>query len=205
MRFKDVLLSSVVAVLLTVVCATTAQAAVTHIISGGKLTGATDIDVSGTLYNVTFVDDAYINFNTKPYTFPTWLNEQSEAEAFANALLDQVFLDVKVNGDNYAFDNNPALTFGCDVSVCESHIAYQVFGEVPFTVYAENTDFFGSGDGVSTSSWHEQENLANESTANWAVFSQASVAAVPEPSSYAMLLAGLGLLGFAKRRQQSNH
>lgn len=30
-----------------------------------------------------------------------------------------------------------------------------------------------------------------------------SVAAVPEPSTYAMLLAGLGLLGLAKRREQS--
>lgn len=32
--------------------------------------------------------------------------------------------------------------------------------------------------------------------------SSSSVAAVPEPETYAMLLAGLGLLGWAKRRQQ---
>ena len=30
-----------------------------------------------------------------------------------------------------------------------------------------------------------------------------SVAAVPEPETYAMLLAGLGLIGFSARRRQS--
>ena len=32
-----------------------------------------------------------------------------------------------------------------------------------------------------------------------------SVAAVPEPETYAMLLAGLGLLGFASRRRNQKH
>jgi hypothetical protein len=41
-------------------------------------------------------------------------------------------------------------------------------------------------------------------TAVAAPFSIGSVAAIPEPESYAMLLAGLGALGFMGRRRQTN-
>jgi hypothetical protein len=36
------------------------------------------------------------------------------------------------------------------------------------------------------------------------VYSSQHVASVPEPESYAMLLAGLGALGFMARRRKSN-
>lgn len=39
---------------------------------------------------------------------------------------------------------------------------------------------------------------------NWDVSQDLAIAAVPEPETYAMLLAGLGLLGFAARRRQQN-
>lgn len=38
---------------------------------------------------------------------------------------------------------------------------------------------------------------------NWDLVFQTQVAAVPEPETYAMLLAGLGLLGFAARRKKA--
>lgn len=39
---------------------------------------------------------------------------------------------------------------------------------------------------------------------NWDVSQDLAITAVPEPETYAMLLAGLGLLGFAARRRQQN-
>lgn len=39
---------------------------------------------------------------------------------------------------------------------------------------------------------------------NWNVSQDLVITAVPEPETYAMLLAGLGLLGFAARRRQQN-
>lgn len=39
---------------------------------------------------------------------------------------------------------------------------------------------------------------------NWNVSQDLAITAVPEPETYAMLLAGLGLLGFAARRRQQN-
>ncbi|WP_292917955.1 PEP-CTERM sorting domain-containing protein [Nitrosomonas sp.] len=38
----------------------------------------------------------------------------------------------------------------------------------------------------------------------WSVNQDLAITAVPEPETYAMLLAGLGLLGFAARRRQQN-
>ncbi|MDZ4223643.1 MAG: PEPxxWA-CTERM sorting domain-containing protein [Methylotenera sp.] len=38
----------------------------------------------------------------------------------------------------------------------------------------------------------------------WAVWSPSTVAAIPEPSTYAMMLAGFGLMGFMIRRRKTN-
>ena len=46
--------------------------------------------------------------------------------------------------------------------------------------------------GVSNVTWH---------TDNFSVIDDVTTNAVPEPETYAMMLAGLGLLGFATRRK----
>ena len=43
-----------------------------------------------------------------------------------------------------------------------------------------------------------------DQTGNAGILSQNTVAAIPEPETYAMLLAGLGLMGFVARRRQRN-
>ena len=44
--------------------------------------------------------------------------------------------------------------------------------------------------------------ILTSSNGDWGVVD--NVTAVPEPETYAMLIAGLGLLGFAARRRQQN-
>jgi hypothetical protein len=56
--------------------------------------------------------------------------------------------------------------------------------------------------------FHSQQNsgtvIDNQSTYNHAfVIDNLSVSAVPEPETYAMMLAGLGLMGFMGRRRKA--
>jgi hypothetical protein len=54
--------------------------------------------------------------------------------------------------------------------------------------------------------WHDSFGIESASENGYALFRSkiAAVAAVPEPETYAMLLAGLGLIGAAVRRRRSN-
>src|SRR5688572_27474840 len=71
-----------------------AEAAVLQV-SGGELTGALEVDVGGTLYNVAFVEGTCVDLfsgcdEVSDFTF-TSLGGATQA---SQALLDQVFLDV---------------------------------------------------------------------------------------------------------------
>src|SRR3954465_15827217 len=79
-------------------------------ISGGELTGASEVNVGGTLYNVEFVDGScnslFSGCIDASFTFHT----ASTAAAAAQALIDQVFTD----GPQGNFDSRPELTVGCE-------------------------------------------------------------------------------------------
>lgn len=91
--------------------------ATTLTVTGGILTGATQVDVGGVFYDVTFIagtcaavftgcDDPATDF-----TFTT----QAAALAATQALLDQVLIDVPGLGN---FDSIPSLTAGCTIATC---------------------------------------------------------------------------------------
>jgi len=112
--------------LITLVGPMVVNAAPTLIVSStGQLTGARDVEVGGVLYDVTFTEgtctQVFGTCETSSFTFHT----RDEALLAAQALLDQVFLDVAQG----AFDSNAALTFGCDVTtLCVPLTAYAVPG-----------------------------------------------------------------------------
>lgn len=69
-----------------------------------------------------------------------------------------------------------------------------------------NGDYFkvgGSYDGAATASGHLFLGFLDNDSFNNSGFVTATVGAVPEPGSYAMLMAGLGALGLAVRRRGS--
>ena len=75
-------------------------------VSNGQLTGATGVDVDGTLWDVVFSDGAW------DFSSGTGLpaSTKEEADLFSRALLDQVLLDSTLG----LFDSDPETTNGCE-------------------------------------------------------------------------------------------
>ena len=97
-----------------------AKAAMIWLWDGTELTGASNVDVGGTLYDVTFEDGTCIevfsgcNDAAEDFAFTTSANAQLAAQA----LLDQVFLDPNSSGGGAPdhFDSIPDKTLGCTLS-----------------------------------------------------------------------------------------
>src|SRR5262245_52041146 len=90
------------------------------LIVAGKLFGASDVDVNGTLYNVMFVDGTCIALfsgcdEASDFTFQT----EADARAASQALGDQVFFNSQgpIGVPPIEFDTTPGLTAGCVITV----------------------------------------------------------------------------------------
>ena len=96
---------------MVVAMAVSPASAATLIVDGaGRLIGAADVDVGGTLYDVEFADGSCTSLfdgcdSIDDFTFVT----QAEATAAAQALLDQVLVD----GPAGQFDSVPSQVAGC--------------------------------------------------------------------------------------------
>jgi len=172
-------------------------------VSGGILFGASDVDVGGTLYDVSFADGACASVfgqcDNSHFTF----TDQTSAIAASHAILDQVLLD----GASGTFDASPILTNGCDSNNnCDVYTPYTTYP------YPTPTDPNVGLHNALARNWSIQSSdgvfcCTNSSTtfdttttayATWAVWTP--VVPTPLPAGFPLLISGLAGIGLVGRR-----
>jgi hypothetical protein len=177
-----------------------ASRAVTLQVDGsGILTGATGVNVGGTLYDVQFLDGSCISLftgcdATDDFAFAT----RADAGIAAQALLDQVFTDTNLG----QFDSDVDQTNGCTNSglgFCSVFSPYETGLSGVAVVDVENF-FLEDADQIGDLPIPPDFDSTPNPAYTFAVWSLASV---PEPGTLGLL--GLGLLGLGlTRRQRAN-
>ena len=170
-----------------------APAATLHVDGNGILTGASGVNVGGTLYDVRLADGSCVSLFTdcddaaQDFAFTS----SSAASLAAQALLDQVFIDA-IHGQ---FDSQPDLTHGCGLpGFCSTYTPYATTEGVVAIVSAEN--FFSGIDSVIEIPIPSAFDTAPLSSTTFAVWSAATV---PAPGTLGLLV--LGLIGGAVTRR----
>ena len=167
--------------------------------SSGQLTGATGVNVNGSFYDVTFAEGScnslFGGCDPGLFTF----HDQTSALAAAQALLDQVFLDVPAGN----FGSNPTLTFGCLSPIeCESLIPFHIDSPTlfiaagPFNFISDVFDFTHGGYVLS-----KALDTVDYDNFTFALFTPV-VPGVPEPATWLMMLFGFGAIGTTLRRRK---
>ena len=167
--------------------------------ANGVMTGYTDVNVAGTLYDVAFVDGTCVAlFNGCDSASDFDFNTPLSASLAAQALVGQVF----GSGDSY--DAGPFLTFGCTYpDFCVIFIPYTGSAGVFNGAAAQNNagtvpDFVTNGGGGSTGDFRNIPYYV------FADFSPAAstLTSVPEPASLLLLGSGLGVAARARYRRK---
>ena len=169
------------------------NAATMLIDSSGRLTGATGIDIGGTLYDVSFEDGTCVEFFDGCDQAEDFIFDANLAQAASAALLEQVFIDVTQG----SFDTQPGQVDGCkNNTLCLVYTPYGVNSITVLLDQAQNhqvdtADVRFQGSSISSFDTSERSN----DTLAWAVWSQSSLA-VPIPAAgYLFSCALITLLG----------
>ena len=179
-----------------------AVAATLNII-GGQLHGADNVNVDGKNYNVSFVDGTcaavYGSCSASKFTFKS----ASASLKAAQALLDQVFLDIP----GAAFDSKPQLTNGLNnSSLGWIHTPYRVLSSGVLFAGAVYNGRSESNDHVDKRAVEVADDLFGSGTqvyARWALAPLPSV--VPLPAALPLYGTGIAILGVVGwRRKRSN-
>lgn len=164
-----------------------AQAATLNVV-GGKLVGASNVDVNGSFYDVSFVDGTCAALfsgcnEISDFTFQSYASALSAAAA----LLNLVFID-GVQGN---FDSNPSLTAGCtNLISCAVFTPYSpAFTQSVFVSYADNAEDLLFADHVSSGDIFRTDDTTPSAHSVFAVWTP-----VPEPTPPVLLGLGLSLL-----------
>ena len=185
------------------------------------LTGALNVDVNGTFYDVSFLRgkpmDIYGVQGTPSYR-PLDFSTRSEALAAGQALLDQVFLDVPGGARDELFDtyrdNTAYLPVGFDGSAMQSRVPR---GNDPYREDRDSTNLLipyildGSvpapyfGMRVYNSADELQDRVVDgtffgSSVENWAIFTASATQPAPVPLPAPALLLGFALGGLGVLR-----
>lgn len=172
-------------------------------------TGATGVDVDGTLYDVAFVDGSCISVFTgcnSPSDF-FFTNRFSAGDAA------QALLDLFNAPGNEQFTISPNLISGCAASaVCSVLTPYDgfiFFNEPNVSVATFENNDVSSGqfannipDGTYRETFFDATFDTTNNASGYAVWSDAAVVPVPLPASALLLLAGFGGLALNKRRKK---
>jgi hypothetical protein len=175
--------------------------ATTFITNGsGELTAATGVIVNGATYDVAFVDGTCRDLfsgcdSSDDFAFTT----QSDALAAAQALYEQVFSAFVF----FTWDR----VFGCeDDFSCLVIIPYTA--EVDFTYLLSGINFHSIGSGIAQPNLEgggpQNIDTTTDSTEVLAVFTPRTVSAVPEPSTWMMMLLGFGLVGLTIKKARKH-
>lgn len=177
-------------------------AAAELIVSNGELVGASGVSISGSLYDVSFVEGSCISVfagcdEATDFNFAT----ANEANAAASALQFQVF------DDGGIFDTNPELTFGCeDLFVCGFVIPYELYSLGLVRQFGFRNFVGALMDDNRSGLINPEIDLTFESRVTFARFQlvapEPSTPAVPEPSTWAAMLVGFAAIGVAVRRRR---
>lgn len=163
------------------------------------MTGATGVIVGGVSYDVTFADGTCAELFSGCDDKSDFIFDQAGALQAAQSLLDQVFIDT--------FDTAPNRIRGCTLNSCVTFIPAELAVsrgvDVIFTG-ASNYDVFQSSDFASLGILRKDTNTSTMRGRNFAVFMRSPInTAVPEPSTWAMLILGFAAVGASLRRSRT--
>lgn len=183
-------------------CASNASAAPTLVVDAGMLTGATNVLVDGQYYDVSFRDGSCTSLFGGCDANSDFIFDTSAAALLAvNALSDTVFLDVAAGN----FDSSPNLTRGCTLTTaCSLVVPYRLSGMALVLIADFRNADPNEPDMVRTSNFQRFIGTGSDGARAYAVFTAAAnpPPAIPEPASWAMLIAGFGLTGAMARRRR---